>query len=120
MRQLVEHLMRPTKRRKTPDSRWAHAGSAVMKFTCHGSGISSAIVRRFSEKSEVEQEKVTVQLVAEYANVVGRYGPDSDQVREFRKDHAANTELMEYADALDRIKRNLGGSGCVSETPTPR
>lgn len=56
-------------------------------------------------------EKTIYQLVGEYSNAVGRFGPASEQVRQFRVAHADNAELMEYADALDRIKRHLGGSG---------
>jgi dUTPase len=51
------------------------------------------------------------QLIGEYSNAVGRYGPDSDQVRQIRAIHVDNKEFLEYADALDRIKRRLGGSG---------
>lgn len=56
-------------------------------------------------------QKTIVQLIAEYANAVGRYGPDTDPVRQLRAEHADNAEFLEYADALDRIKRHLGGSG---------
>ena len=62
-------------------------------------------------------EKTICQLVGKYSNAVGRFGPDSEQVRQFRVAHADNAELMEYADALDRIKRHLGGSG-IDKTET--
>ena len=65
-------------------------------------------------------EKTIVQLVAEYSNAVGRYGPDSEQVRRIRAAHADNAEFLQYADALDRVKRHLGGSGMdkqVKKTP---
>lgn len=62
-----------------------------------------------------EGSKTIYQLVGEYANAVGRHGPDSDQVRRFRTRHASNAELMEYADSLDRIKRHLGGSGMTKK-----
>lgn len=64
-------------------------------------------------------EKTIVQLVAAYSNVVGRYGPDSEQVRRIRADHADNGEFLEYADALDRIKRHLGGSGMDRQARLP-
>lgn len=63
-------------------------------------------------------QKTISQLVGEYSNAVGRFGPDSEQVRQFRAAHASNTEILEYADALDRIKRHLGGSG-IDKTGTP-
>lgn len=51
--------------------------------------------------------KTIFQLVGEYANAVGRYGPESEQVRQFRVDHADDSLLMDYADALDRLKRRF-------------
>ena len=62
------------------------------------------------------------QLVAKYSNAVGRYGPDSEQAKQVRADHADDAEFLQYADALDRVKRHLGGSGIDStspEDPTP-
>ncbi len=56
-------------------------------------------------------EKTIVQLVVSYSNAVGRYGPDSQQVKLIREAHPDNQEFLDYADALDRIKRRLGGSG---------
>lgn len=55
--------------------------------------------------------KTIQQIVIEYCNAVGRYGPDSEKVRRIRAAHADNLEFLDYADALDRIKRHLGGSG---------
>lgn len=55
--------------------------------------------------------KTIAQLVAEYSNAVGRYGPDSEQARRVRAAHADNEEFLQYAAALDRVKRHLGGSG---------
>ena len=55
-------------------------------------------------------------IVAAYSNAVGRYGPDSDQAREIRKSNADNSMFMDYADALDAIKRHLGGSGMEKTT----
>jgi hypothetical protein len=52
-----------------------------------------------------------VPIIAQYANIVGRHGPDSDEAREFRDCHLSDEEFRDYADALDRIKRHLGGSG---------
>lgn len=52
------------------------------------------------------------QLVAEYSNAVGRYGPSSPEVLRIREAYADNAEFLDYADALDRIKRHLGGKGC--------
>jgi hypothetical protein len=52
-----------------------------------------------------------LKLISVYADAVGRYGPDSDEVHRLRDWHADNAEFLNYADALDRIKRNLGGSG---------
>jgi hypothetical protein len=57
----------------------------------------------------MSKPKTIFQLVGEYANAVGRHGPDSDEVRRFRADHADNEELLAYADALDRIKRHFSG-----------
>lgn len=54
---------------------------------------------------------VMVSLVATYADALGRHGPDSPQVRTIRDLNAANAEFLDYADALDRVKRSLGGSG---------
>lgn len=49
--------------------------------------------------------------VAEYANAVGRYGPDSEQAREVLGRHADAAEFLELADAVDCLKRAFGGSG---------
>jgi hypothetical protein len=51
------------------------------------------------------------QLVGRYANAVGRYGPDSHEAHQIRTTHADNVAFLDYADALDRVKRALGGSG---------
>ena len=56
-------------------------------------------------------QKTIFQLVAEYSDAVGRFGPDSPEVWQIRSLHADNAEFLGYADALDRIKRHLGGSG---------
>lgn len=64
-------------------------------------------------------EKTIVQLVVTYSNAVGRYGPDSDQVRRIRAEHADNQEFLDYADALDRIKRRLGGKGIDDQVAKP-
>jgi hypothetical protein len=68
--------------------------------------------------AKVMQETI-FQLVAKYSNAVGRYGPDSDQVRRIRAAHPKNAEFLEYADALDRIKRHLGGSGMEKQSRRP-
>ena len=65
-------------------------------------------------------QKTIAQLVVSYSNAVGRYGPDSDQVRRLREANADNREFLDYADALDRIKRQLGGSGIDDQIVTPR
>lgn len=65
-------------------------------------------------------QKTIVQLVAEYSNAVGRYGPDSNQVRQIRDAHAENKEFLGYADALDRVKRHLGGSGIDKPAKNPQ
>jgi hypothetical protein len=57
---------------------------------------------RMSERRELPA------LVAEYSNAVGRHGPDSAEARAFRQGHADDKELLDYCDALDRIKRHLG------------
>jgi hypothetical protein len=51
------------------------------------------------------------QKVVAYSNAVGRHGPDSEEAKRVRAAHADDAEFQEYADALDRIKRHLGGSG---------
>jgi hypothetical protein len=56
-------------------------------------------------------------IVAEYANLVGRFGPDSEEVKDLRALHAADREFLDYADALDRMKRALGG--CGIDYPAP-
>lgn len=53
-------------------------------------------------------------IVAEYSNAVGRYGPDSEQVREVRAKYADIVDFLDYADALDRIKRHLGNTKAVT------
>lgn len=55
-------------------------------------------------------EKTIPQLVGKYCNVLGRYGPESGPVQQFRIIHGENAELMKLCDSLDRIKRHLGGS----------
>ncbi len=52
-------------------------------------------------------------LVAEYCDVVGKFGPDSPEANKAREDNAANDEFIRYADALDQLKRHLGGSGMI-------
>lgn len=47
------------------------------------------------------------QLVGQYANAVGKYGPDSEQTKKIRENNKDNKEFLNYADALDRIKRRL-------------
>jgi hypothetical protein len=56
-------------------------------------------------------EKTIVQLVAAYSNAVGRFGPDSEQAQQIRAAYADNAEFLQYADALDCVKRLLGGRG---------
>lgn len=51
------------------------------------------------------------QIVGLYSNAVGRWGPDSKQTNAVRAAYTGNTEFVAYADALDRVKRRLGGSG---------
>lgn len=51
-----------------------------------------------------------VKAVAEYARTCGANGPDSTQTRAVRERHAGIVGFGEYADALDGIKRGLGGS----------
>lgn len=63
-------------------------------------------------------EKTFVQLVAEYANAVGKFGPESEQVLRLRAIHAHDLEFLDYANSLDRIKRHLGGSGIDKPTNT--
>lgn len=46
-------------------------------------------------------------LVGQYANVVGKFGPDSPEVQKFRAAHADNKELMDYTESLDRMKRGF-------------
>jgi regulator of replication initiation timing len=53
--------------------------------------------------------KTMSQLVGEYSNTINRHGPDSEQAKQFREDHADNKELIDYADALDRIKLHFEG-----------
>jgi hypothetical protein len=63
---------------------------------------------------------VLVSLVATYANALGRYGPDDPKVRQMRQDNAGHLAFLDYADALDKVKRTLGGSGIdypARETP---
>lgn len=55
--------------------------------------------------------KTILQLVGQYSDALGRFGPDSLEVRRLREANADNREFLEYADALDRVKRHLGGSG---------
>jgi uncharacterized protein (DUF4213/DUF364 family) len=50
-------------------------------------------------------------LVEQYANAVGRYGPDSPQALSIRQENAENEEFLKFADSMDRIKRAVGGSG---------
>lgn len=56
--------------------------------------------------------------VAEYANTVGRYGPDSEEARRVRKAYIHDDEFLEYVAALDRVKEHIGGSG-MDEPATP-
>jgi hypothetical protein len=65
-------------------------------------------------------QKTIFQLVAGYSNAVGRYGPDSEPVQRIRAENAENMEFLEYADALDRIKRHLGGSGMDKQVRKPQ
>ena len=53
--------------------------------------------------------KTLGKLVGEYSNALGRYGPDSDATNKIRRENAENREFQDYADALDRVKRHLGG-----------
>jgi hypothetical protein len=46
-----------------------------------------------------------------YADAVGRHGPGSRQAVVVREMYADDPGFAALADALDRIKRNLGGSG---------
>lgn len=52
-----------------------------------------------------------MRMTSIYANAVGRYGPDSEQAREVRSRYADVPDFADLADALDRIKRGLGGCG---------
>ncbi len=45
---LIKFLMRPTKKRPSQWLQWSHAWPFVSDFTGHGSGVSGAIVERFS------------------------------------------------------------------------
>jgi hypothetical protein len=56
-----------------------------------------------------------VEMVVAYSNAVGKFGPGSDQARQVRLRYAGQPEFSEYADALDRIKQTLGGSGMHGE-----
>jgi hypothetical protein len=53
--------------------------------------------------------------VGEYANAVGRYGPDSLQAHAVRRKYSFDREFIDYADGLDRVKQRLGGSGMTEE-----
>jgi len=56
-------------------------------------------------------DKAMHRLVSEYSNAVGANGPGSPQALAIREAHADDREFLEYANALDRIKRHLGGKG---------
>lgn len=48
-------------------------------------------------------------LVEEYANVVGRFGPDSPQALKIRTENATNAEFLKFAQSIDRLKRAVEG-----------
>lgn len=58
-----------------------------------------------------DENNAIFKLVGEYSDALGRFGPDSAEVQRLREAHADNQEFLEYANALDRVKRHLGGSG---------
>lgn len=49
-------------------------------------------------------------FVDRYFNAVGRYGPGSLEAKSVRGT-TTDPKLLEYADALDKVKRRLGGKG---------
>lgn len=55
--------------------------------------------------------RVPQELTDRYALAVSRYGPLSPQVQEIRQANAGNEDFLMVADALDRLKRSVGGSG---------
>ena len=59
-------------------------------------------------------DKTIFQLVGEYANALGKYGPGSRETRMIREFNADNEEFLGYADGLDSVKRHLGGRGMTS------
>ena len=63
--------------------------------------------------------KTIYQLVGEYANALGLYGPDSPEARQLKEANAGNQEFLEYADALDRVKRHLKGNDKAEGKPLP-
>ena len=60
-----------------------------------------------------------VKIVSEYSDAVGRYGPDSAQAQAIRQANAGDAVFLEYAEALDRVKRHLGGSGMAKPEGDP-
>lgn len=61
--------------------------------------------------------KTIYELVGEYSSAVGRYGPGSQQTTAIRVANSENAEFIELADALDRIKEELGGRGIDYDRP---
>lgn len=57
MRQIVDHLMRPGKRRKGEFKRWTYAWSKLGEMIGHGSGVSGAIVDRFRTKEATNDDQ---------------------------------------------------------------
>jgi hypothetical protein len=69
--------------------------------------LKSILGIREIELSEDSFDEPLVQLVAKYANAVGRYGPNSNETNHIRKANVDNTRFLELADSLDRIKKGL-------------
>ena len=50
-------------------------------------------------------------LYTQYSTVVGRSGPASDEAHQLRREHVDDREFVEYANAIDALKRAVGGRG---------
>lgn len=57
-----------------------------------------------------EQTETLPDFVDRYFNAVGRHGPGSLEAKAVRAT-TTDPKMLEYADALDRVKRQLGGKG---------